>query len=319
MRKARLWLVLALAIGVVACGGDEGGGGAAQEGSDTQNLEGSIAIDGSSTVQPFAEAAAELFQEEAPNVRITVGGAGTGDGFERFCSGETQISDASRPIEDDEEQACRENNVTYSEVQVANDGLAVVTHPELAIDCLTTGQLKRLLRPKSNIDNYSDLGSDFPDQRATFFTPGEESGTFDYFTDAVLETDAEQRTENVQTSANDNQLLTGIEGTRGALGYVGFSYAQEAGDQARIVQVDGGDGCVAPSAQTVQDGTYKPLSRPLFMYPSQEALRRPHVKAFMDFTIANQERIAEAAKVVPLTAEQATKAEQDLTRAESGS
>jgi len=328
MRLNRFVLTLAvsgaLAFGVAACGDDEeeaagGAGGQQEQAAETQDLEGQIAIDGSSTVQPFAEAAAELFQEEAPNVRITVGGSGTGDGFERFCNGEIQISDASRPIDDDERKACEGNNVQFSEVQVANDGIAVVTHPCLQVDCFTTPQLKRLLRPNARVGNYSELGSDFPDQQATFFTPGEESGTFDFFTEAVLETDAEQRAENVQTSANDNQLLTGIEGTEGALGYVGFSYAQEAGDKVNIAQIDAGNGCVAPSAETIQNGTYEPLARPLFMYPSAEALRRPEVKAFMDFTLANQQRIAEAAKIVPLTREQAQEAQSALTQAESGS
>jgi phosphate transport system substrate-binding protein len=332
MRQNRFLLTLAvsgaLAFGVVACGDDEeettGGGGTQQEqadggGQETQELSGSIAIDGSSTVQPFAEAAAELFGEEAPNVRVTVGGSGTGDGFERFCSGEIQISDASRPIEDDEREACQSNNVEFSEVQVANDGIAVVTNPSLQVDCFTTQQLKRLLRPNSNVRNYSQLGGDFPDQRATFFTPGEESGTFDFFTEAVLETDAEQRTDNVQTSANDNQLLTGIEGTEGALGYVGFSYAQEAGDKVNVAQIDGGDGCVAASAETIQNGTYQPLARPIFMYPSLEALRRPEVRAFMDFTLRNHQRIAEAAKIVPMTSEQAQESTQGLTQPSTGS
>jgi len=331
LRQNRLVLALAvtgaLALGVAACGDAEeeaatggGGGGQQQEQSaDTQNLEGQIAIDGSSTVQPFAEAAAELFQEEAPNVRITVGGLGTGDGFERFCNGEIQISNASRPIDDAERQACEGTNVRFSEVQVANDGIAVVTHPALEIDCFTTQQLKRLLRPNSRINNYSELGDDFPDQEATFFTPGEESGTFDFFTEVLLETDAEQRTENVQTSANDNQLLTRIEGTEGALGYVGFSYAQEAGDEVNVVEVDAGNGCVAPSLERIQNGTYQPLARPIFMYSSLQALERPEVRAFMDFTLRNHQRIAEAARIVPMTDEQAQEAMSNLTKPSTGS
>ncbi len=320
MKPHRTLVALALtaSLGLAACGDDEegsggGGGGAPEEqASATQDLTGAIAIDGSSTVQPFAEAAAELFQEQAPNVKITVGGAGTGDGFERFCAGETQISTASRAIEDDETEACTKANVAPSEVQVANDGIAVVTHPATQVDCLTTGQLKRLLAPDSRITNYSDAGGDLPDQEVSFFTPGEESGTFDFFTEAVLETDAEQRTRNVETSANDNQIVTGIEGTEGALGYVGFSFAEEAGDRVNIAQVDGGDGCVAPSAQTIQDGSYKPLARPLFMYPSEEALAKPEVKAFMEFVNTEQQAIAEAAKIVPLTPEQAAEAKTKL-------
>ena len=328
MRGSRFTSVLAicgtLAFGATACGGDEdpSGGGQAEQQEEgqaqeqtNQDLSGSIQIDGSSTVQPFAEAAAELFGEQAPGVQIQVGGSGTGDGFERFCSGETQISDASRPIEDDERQACRQNGVRPVQVQVANDGVAVVTNPQLQVDCFTTGQLKRLLRPNSKVTDLSELGGEFPDQEVSFFTPGEESGTFDFFTEEVLETDAEQRQQGVQTSANDNQLITGVSGTEGALGYVGFSYAQEQQGQLNIAAIDGGDGCVKPSLETIQSGEYEPLSRPLFMYPSQQAMQRPEVKAFMAFVAENHQEIAEAAKIVPMTAQQAQGAQSKLGQA----
>jgi phosphate transport system substrate-binding protein len=309
----------AIGTGLAACGDDEdsgssgGGGGSA---SSAEELSGKITIDGSSTVQPFAEAAAELFNEEQPGVQITVGGAGTGDGFERFCAGETDISDASRAIEDDEKESCSKGGVTYHEVQVANDGLAVLTNAETPIKCMKVSDIKKLLEPGSKINNYSELGGDFPDQEVSFFTPGEESGTFDFFTDAVLETDAEERTTKVQKSANDNQLITGIAGTKGAMGYTGLSYAEGA-EGINIVEVDDGEGCVAPSVETVQDGSYKPLSRPLFMYPSAKAIARPEVRAFMDFTMANQDKIAEAAKIVPLTSAQLEEAKTALTQAES--
>jgi phosphate transport system substrate-binding protein len=309
----------AIGGGLAACGGDDddsGSAGSSGGSAQSEELSGKISIDGSSTVQPFAEAAAEFFGEEQPGVQVTVGGAGTGDGFERFCAGETDISDASRPIEDDEKESCEKGGVTYSEVQVANDGIAVIAHEGFPLSCVKTSDLKKLLEPKSKINSYSELGGDFPDQAVSFFTPGEESGTFDFFTEYVLETDAEQRTAKVQKSANDNQLITGVSGTEGAMGYVGFSYAEEA-EGIKILEVDGGDGCVAPSAQTIQDGSYKPLSRPLFMYPSQKSIQKPEVKAFMDFTLANQDKIAEAAKIVPLTPEQLTKAKADLTQAES--
>ena len=314
-----------------ACGSDDettdtGGGAAAAEesssggGQDLSQLSGTIRIDGSSTVQPFAEAASELFNEEAPNVKISVNGAGTGDGFERFCRGEIDISDASRPIEEEETTACKQGKVQYSEVQVANDALAVVTNKGLQFpeNCVTTQQLKKLLGPKATVTNYRELGSGFPDAEATFFTPGEESGTFDYFTEAVLETDAEQRTEDVQTSANDSQLVTGVSGTEGALGYFGFSFADENKDKLNVLAVDGGDGCVEPSVQTAQDGSYKPLSRPLFMYPDDKKLAsRPEIKAFMDFVVANQQEIAEAADIIPLTEEQTSEAQSKLKQAES--
>jgi phosphate transport system substrate-binding protein len=308
----------ALGGGLAACGDDDEGAAASSGGGDAaqEELSGKVTIDGSSTVQPFAEAAAEFFGEEQPGVQVTVGGAGTGAGFERFCAGEIEISDASRPIKDDEKEACGEGGVSFSEVQVANDGIAVIAEESFPLSCVKTEDLKKLLGPDSKIGNYSELGGDWPDQAVSFFTPGEESGTFDFFTEFVLETDGEERADKVQKSANDNQIMTGVSGTKGAMAYVGFSYAEEA-EGIKILEVDAGDGCVAPSAQTIQDGSYKPLSRPIFMYPSQEAIQRPEVKAFMDFTLENAEKIAEAAKIVPMTAEQAEKAKADLTQAES--
>ncbi len=314
------WLTIAicafLALGAAACGEEEkeqGGGG-----GGGGNLKGTIAIDGSSTVQPFAQAALELFQEENPDVRITVGGAGTGDGFEKFCRGELDIADASRPIEDEEKAACKKAGVGYGEVQVANDGIAVVSNKALKVNCMKTAQLKKLLAPKSKVKKYSELGSGLQDKAVSLFTPGEESGTFDFFTETVLETDAEQRQENVQTSPDDNVLVTGVSGEQSALGYFGFSFYDQNKEKLSLVQVDGGGGCVAPTTQTIQDGSYKPLSRPLFMYPSSKSIKKPQVKAFMDFVIKNQDKIATAAKIVPMTSEQATKSQQDLTTAEQG-
>ena len=308
----------ALGAGVAACGDDSSSGSTGGGGGDAsqEELTGSVAIDGSSTVQPFAEAAAEFFGESQPGVKMTVGGAGTGDGFVRFCAGETQISDASRPIKDDEKADCKKNGVTFSEVQVANDGIAVIVNADMPVTCVKTSELKKLLEPKSTVNNYSDLGGDWPDQDVSFFTPGEESGTFDFFTEFALETDAEERTDKVQKSANDNQIITGVSGTKGGMGYVGFSYAEEA-EGIKILEVDSGDGCVAPSKETIQDGSYKPLSRPLFMYPNLTELKKPAMKGFMDFTLENQQKISEASKIVPMTPEQAEKAKTDLTQAES--
>ena len=312
------WLTIAacafLALGAAACGEEEKGGG----GGGGGDLKGTIAIDGSSTVQPFAQAALELFQEENPEVRITVGGAGTGDGFEKFCRGELDIADASRAIEDEEKAACKKTGVGYGEVQVANDGIAVVASKSLPVKCLKTDQLVELFGPKSKVKNYSELGSGLPSKPVSLFSPGEESGTFDFFTSDVLDTDAEQRQSNVQTSPDDNVLVTGVSGEDNALGYFGFSFYDQNKDKLNLVEVDGGDGCVAPSTATIQDNSYKPLSRPLFMYPASKSVKKPQVKAFLDFTIKNQDKIAKAAKIVPMTSEQATKAQQDLTKAEQG-
>ena len=318
---------VALALGAVACGGQQpgggsgGGGGQAQQasGTDFSQLSGTIRIDGSSTVQPFAEAAVELFSAEAPNVNVSVGGSGTGDGFERFCRGETQISDASRPIETDEVEACEAEGVEPVELQVAQDALSIVTNPQTRIpdNCIATEQLEQLLAPGSNVSNLSALGQGFPDQEVSLFTPGTESGTFDYFTEEVLETDAEQRTEGVQTSADDNQLVTGVSGTPGGLGYFGFSFADQNRDQLNILQVDGGEGCVQPSIETVQNNRY-PLSRPLLMYPSQESLRQPEVKGFLTFIAENHQRIAESANIVPMSDQSAQQTTQIITTGRGG-
>ena len=295
-----------------------GGTASGASGGSSEELSGEIAIDGSSTVAPFAQAAAELFNEEQPNVRITVGTSGTGGGFEKFCAGETDISDASRPIKDDEEvPVCEKNGVSYGEVQVANDGVAVVTNKALTVDCLTTDQLKEVWNKGSKVKSLSELDPSLPDTQLSLYGPGTDSGTFDFFTDEINGEEGVTR-EDYEPSEDDNQLVTGVEGDEGGLGYFGFSYYEGAADQLNLVGVDAGDGCVKPSAETIQDGSYKPLARPLFMYPSSEAITRPEVKAFMDFVIANQEDIATAAKIVPLTAEQATKAESDLKSAESG-
>jgi phosphate transport system substrate-binding protein len=325
MRIERLLLVLAmmasLAFLVAACGEDEGesgsgdGGGAAAE----EELSGPIRIDGSSTVFPFAEAAGELFNEEAGSgVQVTVGQSGTGGGFEKFCAGETDISDASRPIKDDEEvPVCEENGVEFEEIQVANDGIAVATNKDLQIDCMTVDQLKALWEPKSKVSNYSDIDPSFPDVPVKLFGPGTDSGTFDFFTDAINGEEGASR-EDYEASEDDNQLVTGVAGTPGGLAYFGFSYYEANMDKLNLVKVDGGSGCVEATSETIQDGSYTPLSRPIFMYPSKEAMTKPQVKGFMDFTLENQQAIAEAAKIVPMTEEQASEAQSKLTALESG-
>src|ERR671910_281245 len=292
----------ALALGAAACGNDDDDSGNGGGGGGGQELSGSIKIDGSSTVAPFAQAAQEAFQGENPNVKITVGTSGTGGGFEKFCAGETDISDASRPIKDDEEvPVCEKAGVKYGEVQVANDGIAVVTNKALAVDCLTTDELKQIWNKGSKVKNLADVDSKLPDTELSLYGPGTDSGTFDFFTDEINGEEGVTR-EDYEPSEDDNQLVTGVEGDDGGLGYFGFSYYEGAQDQLHLVGVDAGDGCVKPSTETIQDGSYKPLARPLFMYPSSKAIARPEVKAFMEFVIANQEDIATAAKIVPLTA-----------------
>ena len=258
-------------------------------------------------------------------MQVTVGESGTGGGFEKFCAGETDISNASRPIKDEEIEACEKGGVSYSEVQVANDGIAVVTNKDLTIGCLTTDQLKQLWNKDSTVKTYSDLGDDaetgepLPDTEVSLFGPGTDSGTFDFFTDVINGEEGDTR-KDYQPSEDDNILVQGVSGDKGGLAYFGFSYYEDNQDKLNLVAVDAGDGCVKPSVETIQDGSYKPLSRPLFMYPSAASLAdKPQVKGFMDYTIANVEEIATTAKIVPLTTEQVTAAKAALTKAESGS
>lgn len=308
----RNWLALAaagvMALSVAACGDDDENGGGGGGGGGGGDLSGNIRIDGSSTVQPFAEAAAELFNEENSGVKVTVGGAGTGDGFEKFCRGETQISDASRAIEEDETKLCQQGKIKPVEVQVANDGITVVTNKNLTVDCLTTGQLKKVFGKGAKANNLSEVDGKLADQELALFTPGTESGTFDFFTEQINGEEGVQRTEGIQTSADDNVLVTGVSGEDGGLGYFGFSFYEQNQDKLNAVGIDGGSGCVKPSAETIQSGEYKPLARPLFMYPSEVSLKKPEVKAFLDFVAENYAEIAEVAKIVPMNEEQASEA-----------
>jgi phosphate transport system substrate-binding protein len=298
--KSRFWLVLAaagaLALGVAACGDDDEGG--------------SISIDGSSTVFPFGQAAAEEFKGEDPDVKITVAQSGTGGGFEKFCAGEIDISEASRPIEDDEKKACADKGIKYKEVQVANDGLAVVTSKDLKIDCMTVENLKKLWNKGSSVKNYDEVGG--PNAPVSLYGAGTDSGTFDYFTEQINGEEGASR-KDYQPSEDDNVLVEGVSGDKNGLAYFGFSYFEQNQDKLNLVGIDSGSGCLKPSIADVQTGKYKPLSRPLFMYVSDKALKdNDNVKKFMDYVLENYDPIAKAAQIVPMTPEQDEKAKQAL-------
>ncbi len=296
----------ALALGAAGCGEDEAASGGTG-GSGDGSLSGFIRIDGSSTVFPFAQAAAEQFMSENPGVEITVGQSGTGGGFEKFCAGETDVSNASRPIKDDEEvPLCEKGGVEFTELQVANDGIAVVSNQGLEIDCMTTDQLRRLWATDA-VGNYREIDPKFPDQDVSLFGPGTDSGTFDFFTDEINGEEGKTR-KDYQPSEDDNVLVQGVEGDQGGLGYFGFSYYEQNADKLNLIGIDAGQGCVKPSLETIQSGDYKPLSRPIFMYPSAKALQRPEVKAFMEYVLANQQTIAENAQIIPMTEQQTQEA-----------
>jgi len=315
-RLGPLLAVVTLAGVLAACGGadageDEGGSNTASAGAGSGELTGTIQIDGSSTVAPLSEAAAELFQAENPDVRVVVGTSGTGGGFEKFCAGETDISDASRPIEEDEVAVCEENGISYEEITVANDGLAVVVNPENPIECITVEQLNQIWAPDSKVKNFSEVDPSFPDQEMKLFGPGTDSGTFDYFTDAINGEEGAIRTD-YQPSEDDNFIVQGVQSDPGGMGFFGLSYVEQNPDAVKAVAVDGGDGCVMPSTETVLDGTYQPLGRPLFIYPSTDTVAKPEGLAFLNFYIENSDAIAEQALYVPLSPEQKTEAVQKI-------
>jgi phosphate transport system substrate-binding protein len=299
-----------LAVGIGACGDDDDGG----DTDGGSGLSGSIQVDGSSTVAPLTEAAAELFQEENPDVQVGVGTSGTGGGFEKFCAGETDISDASRVIAPEEEKLCADGGVEYEEVQVANDALTVVVNPENPVTCMTVDQLAQIWGPDSDLSSWSgieDLDAEF-DEELQLFGPGTDSGTFDYFTDAVNGEEGVQRKEYNNVGEDDNATVQGVSGSPGGLGYFGFSFFEENADSLKALEIDGGDGCVAPSVETVQDGSYQPLGRGLYIYPSAESLGDEVVREFVTFYIENQEQITEAAGFIPMTEEQAAESQEKV-------
>jgi phosphate transport system substrate-binding protein len=310
-KRALRFLALATVLVMVlaACGEDDSGSDGNGSGGSSSDLSGAIKVDGSSTVAPLTSAAAELFRADNPGVQVSVATSGTGGGFSKFCAGETDMSDASRPIKDDDENegpACEKNGIEYEEIQVANDGLAVVVNPENDwAECLTVEQLKTIWEPgaQDTITSWNQVDPSFPDEPLTLYGPGTASGTFDYFTDAINGEEGASRSDYTQ-SEDDNTIVQGVSGEKGAMGYFGLSYYEENQDTLKVVQVDGGEGCVEPSTETVQDGSYAPLSRPLFIYPSGDLLARPEGLAFVTFFIENSDEIATSALFVPMTAEQ---------------
>lgn len=292
---------------LAACGGARSGDTtAASTAADADtSLSGSIVIDGSSTVAPLATLTAERFKATAPNVNVTVGTSGTGGGIEKFCNGETDVATASRAIKDEEKAICDEKQITFKELLVANDGIALVTNKENTwATCLTTEQLATIWGPDSKAASWKDVDPSFPDEALKLYGPGTDSGTFDFFTKAINGEEGASRTD-YSPSEDDNVTIKGVEGEKGGLGYFGLSYYEQNKDQLNLVQVDGGSGCVAPDTTTVQDGSYAPLSRPLYMYIADAAAQRPEVKAFADFYVSNEPTLTVDSLFVPLSTEQA--------------
>ena len=301
IRRAFVPGIAVLALALSACGGADAG---EDNGDGGGGASGSVSVDGSSTVFPMSDAAAELLNEENPDVQVAVAESGTGGGFEKFCDGQTDISDASRPIEEDEVAACEKSGVEYTELQVATDALTVVVHPDLAVDCLTTEQVVQLWEPGSKITNWNQLDPSFPDQEIALFGPGTDSGTYDYMANDVIGSDEEATRDDYEASEDDNVLVQGVSGTAGATAYFGYTYYEENSDALKAVSIDDGNGCVEPSAETAQAGEYTPLARPLFIYVNNAKYSdNEATKEYVDFYIDNLADIAEVSKFIPLSDE----------------
>ncbi len=319
-RRVFIALLAVFALVLAACGGDDDDD--TSEGTDGGgDLSGEIVVSGSSTVEPISSLVGELFSGENPDVAVRVDGPGTGDGFQLFCAGEIDIADASRAIKDEEAAVCADAGIEYVELQVAIDGITVVTNPANdAVTCLTFEQLYGLVGPESEgFERWSDANElvteiggegNLPDADLDITAPGEESGTYDSFIEIALKSILEARLEagaitedQVETTrpdyssqANDNAIIEGIGGSDTSLGWVGFAFADLNSDSVKAIEVDGGDGCVAPSAETIADGTY-PISRPLFIYVNKaKATTNAAVAAYVDFYLsdAGYEAVAEA-------------------------
>ena len=289
------------AIAIIACGSDEDAQPAAtsiptsqpaatsgpQPTATPAPLKGTIEIDGSSTVFPISQAVAEEFNKIHRGVQVPVGVSGTGGGFKRFVTGETQISNASRPIKDSEAELAAENGVEFVELTVAFDGLSVLVNPENSfVECLTTDELSLIWEPGSEVNNWNQVRAEWPDEEIDLFGPDTESGTFDYFTDEINGEEGASRPDYT-AAVDDNVLVQGIAGEDHSLGYFGYAYYVENTDKLKLVEIDNGSGsgCVAPNTDTIADGSYSPLSRPLFIYVNVDSLERPEMRELIDFYI----------------------------------
>jgi phosphate transport system substrate-binding protein len=290
MKKRLVTSLIPCAVGLctlVACGGGDAPGGATAD-----RLQGTVAVDGSSTVFPITEAVAEELGAVEPGIRVTVGVSGTGGGFKKFAAGETDVNDASRPIKPSEIELAARSGIELIELPVAYDGLSVVVHPENDwVDHLTVEELRRIWQPDSTVETWRDVRPEWPAEEIVLYAPGTDSGTFDYFTEAINGKSGASRTD-FTASEDDNVIVQGVAGDRAALGYFGFAYYEENRERVRVVPIDGGAGPVTPSTVTINDGSYSPLSRPIFIYVALRSAERPEVQRFVEFYLEHAAELA---------------------------
>ncbi|MGB5362465.1 MAG: PstS family phosphate ABC transporter substrate-binding protein [Aureibaculum sp.] len=305
----KLITIITLALIVVACGEKK-----ETSKSDSVALEGTIKVDGSSTVFPITEAVAEEFRSAQPDVKVTIGVSGTGGGFKKFSRGETNLSNASRPIKDKEIAACAENNITYLELEVAYDGLAVLVHPENDwVDNFNVEELKKIWEPaaQGKIMKWNQIRPEWPNEEIHLFGPGVASGTYDYFTEAVVGKSGSSRGD-FTASEDDHVLVQGIAGDKFSLGFFGLAYYTENKDKLRLIGVNNGEEVVKPTLETVSNGTYKPLSRPLVIYVNSTSVKQPEVVEFVNFYIDNAGELSKDVGYIPLPTENYEKAKESF-------
>ncbi|ALM08301.1 protein sphX [Sediminicola sp. YIK13] len=295
----KLVCLVSLALVLAACGEKK------EKNDGTASLSGTIKVDGSSTVFPITEAVAEEFRSEQPDVKVTIGVSGTGGGFNKFSRGETNISNASRPIKDQEKAICEENNINYIELEVAYDGLAVLVHPENTwVDSFTVEELKKIWEPaaQGTIMKWSQIRPEWPNEEIHLYGPGVASGTYDYFTEAVVGKSGSSRGD-FTASEDDHVLVQGIAGDKFSLGFFGLAYYAENKDKLTLIGVNNGTEVVKPSLETVKNGTYSPLSRPLFIYVNSTSVKSPEVVEFVNFYLENAGELATDVGYIPLPAD----------------
>lgn len=304
---AYLASAIALGVTITACSDNQAsnptgqGGGTETAAGGNSGASGTVIVDGSSTVFPISEAMAEEFQKANPNIRVTVGQSGTGGGFKKFCAGETDISNASRPIKAEEAELCKKNNIQYIELPIAYDGISVVVNPQNnSVECLTVKELKTMWEPaaQGKITTWNQIRPNFPNQRLGLYGPGTDSGTYDFFTKGIVGEEGKSRGDYT-ASEDDNTLVQGVSSDQSGLGFFGYAYYVNNKDKLKLVGIDNGKGCVQPSEATISDGSYQPLARPEFFYVKQSAADRPEVKAFVEYQLdpANKQLISDVGYV----------------------
>lgn len=271
------------------------------DGNSENNISGTVKVDGSSTVFPVSQAIAEEFMKEFPKVQVTVGESGTGGGFKKWTVGEIDIADASRPIKDEEKQEAAKKNIQPVEIPIAYDGIAVVVNKEndFATD-ITVEELKKIWEPDSKVKLWSDVRSEWPKEPIKLYGPGTSSGTFEYFTEEIVGEPKKSRTDYT-ASEDDNALVKGVQGDKYSLGYFGYAYYNENKDTLKALKINSGKGPIEPNEKTIEDETYAPLSRPIYIYPSNEALKKPEVKEFVKFYLETAKTIVPEVGYVPLS------------------